>query len=83
MARGKTVDVVYRTGAGTDHHIIVATLMGGDVYVEYPTRPTDLFVTVREVDRSGHAIREARFDKGGVIAVIEGQLPPIKLKKAK
>ena len=83
MARGKVIEVVYRTGAGTDRQAISATLMGGDVYAEYPVRPTDLFVVVKEIDRNAHTIREARFDKNSVIAVLEGQLPPQKQKKAK
>jgi DNA-binding response OmpR family regulator len=74
MARGKIVDVVYRTGAGTDKERVEATLIGGDVYVEVPVRPTDLFVSVREVDRNANVIREVRFDKGSVVAIIEGKL---------
>lgn len=80
MARGSYARITYRTGNGTAQEEIEAMTAGGNVEITMPTK-NDLFVTVEELNKAEKAIRTSRFLASEVLAIVEGQKPPQKLKR--
>lgn len=72
MAQGDTISVVYKTGVGTATSTIVATKEGRKVEHETVKEDGAQWIVVRELTRGGTLVREARFTKSEVVALVTG-----------